>query len=59
MQDRTIEVISQRSEMAATDKLLGIARSEQNPELRRKALVRVGQRRDPRVKELLLEVLSK
>ena len=59
MQDRTIEVISQRSEMAATDKLLAIARSEQNPELRRKALVRVGQRRDPRVKELLLEVLSK
>ena len=59
MQDRTIEVISQRSEMAATDKLLAIARSEQNPELRRKALVRVGQRRDPRVRELLLEVLSK
>ncbi|MEP6731386.1 MAG: HEAT repeat domain-containing protein [bacterium] len=59
MQDRVLDVISQRPETLATDKLLQIARTETNPELRRKAVLRVGQRRDPRVRDFLLEVLSK
>lgn len=59
MQDRALDVIAQRPETAATDKLLQIARTETNPELRRKAIVRVGQRRDPRVRDFLLEVLSR
>jgi hypothetical protein len=59
MQDRALDVIAQRQESAATDKLLQIARSEQNLELRRKAILRVGQRKDPRVRDFLLEVLSK
>ena len=59
MQDRALDVIAQRPETVATDKLLQIARTETNPELRRKAIVRVGQRRDPRVREFLLEVLAK
>ncbi len=59
MQDRALDVIAQRPESAATDKLLQIARSETNQELRRKAVLRVGQRRDPRVRDFLLEVLAK
>lgn len=58
MQDRAIDMISQRQESAATDKLLDIAKNEKNIELRRKALLRVGQRRDPRVREFLLQVLA-
>jgi hypothetical protein len=59
MQDRMLDVISQHSETAATDKLLQVARAESNVELRRKAVQRVGQRRDPRVREFLMEILSK
>jgi hypothetical protein len=59
MQDRMLDVISQHSETMATDKLLQIGRSESNVELRRKAVQRVGQRRDPRVREFLMEILSK
>jgi HEAT repeat protein len=59
MQDRALDVISQRPESIATDKLLQIARNEPNIELRKKAILRVGQRRDPRVREFLLEMLNK
>jgi hypothetical protein len=59
MQDRALDVIAQRPETAATDKLLQIARTETNQELRRKAILRVGQRRDPRVRDFLLEMLNK
>ena len=59
MQDRVLDVIAQRPETSATDKLLQIARTETNTELRRKAILRVGQRRDPRVRDFLLEVLNK
>ncbi len=59
MQDRALDVISQRPESVATDKLLQIARNETNIDLRRKAILRVGQRRDPRVRDFLMEVLNK
>ncbi|MEP7001373.1 MAG: HEAT repeat domain-containing protein [bacterium] len=59
MQDRMLDVISQHSETVATDKLLQVGRSEINVELRRKAVQRVGQRRDPRVREFLMEILGK
>jgi hypothetical protein len=59
MQDRVIDVIAQYQASAVTDKLIEIAKSERNQELRRKAVMRVGQRRDPRVREFLIDVLSK
>jgi HEAT repeat protein len=59
MQDRALDMIAQRPESVATDKLLQIARAEQNIELRRKAILRVGQRRDPRVRDFLLEIVNK
>jgi HEAT repeat protein len=59
MQERALDVISQYSDTAATDKLLQVARTEPNVDLRRRAVQRVGQRRDPRVREFLMDILSK
>lgn len=59
MQERTVDVIAEYSDTSVTDKLLQIARSEPNADLRRRAVQRVGQRRDPRVREFLMDVLSK
>ena len=58
MQDQMLYVYAQRKEPEATDKLLHIARSEKNPDLRRKAVFWLGQRKDPRVKQFLLDLLS-
>ena len=59
MQERALDVISQYPDTVATDKLLQVARTEANPDLRRRAVQRVGQRRDPRVREFLMDILSK
>jgi HEAT repeat protein len=59
MQERALDVISQYPDSAATDKLLQVARTEPNVDLRRRAVQRVGQRRDPRVREFLMDILSK
>jgi HEAT repeat protein len=58
MQEQMLYVYAQRKEPEATDKLLQIARSEKNPELRKKAIFWLGQRKDPRVKQFLLELLN-
>jgi HEAT repeat protein len=58
MQDQMLYVYAQRKEPEATDKLLQIARSEKNPDLRKKAIFWLGQRKDPRVKQFLLDLLN-
>src|SRR5258705_3396645 len=58
MQDQMLFVYAQRKEPEATDKLLQIARGEKNPELRKKAIFWLGQRKDPRVKQFLLDLLN-
>jgi HEAT repeat protein len=58
MQDQMLYVYAQRKETEATDKLLQIARSEKAPELRKKAIFWLGQRKDPRVKQFLLDLLA-
>lgn len=58
MQEQMLYVYSQRRETEATDKLLQIAKSEKNPELRRKAVAWLAQRKDPRVKQFLLDLIS-
>jgi HEAT repeat protein len=58
MQDQMLYVYAQRKEPEATDKLLQIARTEKTPELKRKAIFWLGQRKDPRVKQFLLDLLS-
>jgi HEAT repeat protein len=58
MQDQMLYVYAQRKEGEATDKLLQIARGEKAPELRKKAIFWLGQRKDPRVKQFLLDLLA-
>lgn len=59
MREQLIFVYSQRSEKAAVDRLIQIAKTEKDPELRKKALFWLSQSGDPRVAELLQEILEK
>jgi len=59
MQEQLLDVLAQRPESAATDKLLQIAGDEGNMTLRRRAIQRLTQRRDPRVRQFLLDIVSR
>lgn len=58
MQDQMLYVYAQRKETEATDRLLQIARTEKNPKLRKKAVFWLSQRKDPRVKQYLMELVN-
>jgi HEAT repeat protein len=58
MREQVIFVLSQRGDKAAADKLFDIARSDPDPELRKKALFWLGQMNDPRVAEVLQQILE-
>jgi tetratricopeptide (TPR) repeat protein len=58
MQEQMLYVYAQRRETEVTDKLLQIAKTEKNPELRKKAISWLSQRKDPRVKQFLLDLIS-
>ncbi len=57
--EQLIFVYSQRREPAALDKLLEIARTETNKDLRQKAIFWIGQSSDQRAAEFLLELINK
>lgn len=59
MKEHLIFVLSQRNESAATDKLIAIARNDGNSHLRSRALFWLTQRNDPRVEQLLMEILER
>jgi HEAT repeat protein len=59
MQEQLLDILAQRPESAATDKLILIASDSENVTLRRRAIQRLGQRRDPRVREFLLGIVSR
>ncbi len=59
MQEHILFIYSQRRESAAVDKLMSIARSDPNTEMRKKALFWLGQKNDPRVKQFILELINK
>ncbi len=59
LQVQLLETFGSRSEVAVTDKLLAVAKDEPNTELRRRAVQRLGQRRDPRVQQFLIDLVSK
>ena len=59
MQEQVIFLLSQRREAEATDKLMDIARREQNRELRKNAIFWLGQKKDPRVVQFLMELINK
>jgi HEAT repeat protein len=59
MQEHILFIYSQRREPAATDKLMSIARSDPNMEMKKKALFWLSQKNDPRVKAFILELINK
>ncbi len=54
-----IRILGQREEPAATDKLLEIARTGTDPNLRRSAISALARKNDPRTTKLLLELVEK
>jgi TolA-binding protein len=59
MKEHLIFIYSQNNSRAAVDKLMQIARSEPNPELRKKAVFWLGQSNDPRVPDFLGSLLDR
>ncbi len=58
IKEQLIFTLSQRSEPAAVNKMLDIARNETDAELRKKAIFWLSQSDDPRVVELLMELIE-
>ncbi len=58
MKEQMIFVLSQRKSGPAVDKLLSIAKTDKDPELRKKAIFWLGQSRDPRVQQFLLDIIN-
>jgi len=60
LKDQIIFVFSQRGrDAAAMDKLFAIARADQDPELRKKAIFWLGQSRDPRAQKFLEDLINR
>lgn len=59
LQEQLLDIYSNRSEAASTDTLLQIAQNEQNLSLRKRAVSRLGRRKDPRVTQFLLDLVNK
>ncbi len=58
MQSQLLDIYGGRAETPVTDKLLQVAKDERNVELRKRAVSRLGQRRDPRVREFLIALVN-
>ena len=58
MREQLLFVYSQRDEPAAVDRLLEVARSDPDQELRRKALFWLGQSADPRAAKALQDIIE-
>lgn len=59
MRQRMVFVLSMRSEPAATDKLMALARNDPDPEIRQQAILMLGRSKDPRVAQFLMELIKK
>jgi HEAT repeat protein len=58
IKEQLIWVMSDRRDPAAVDRLIEIAKHDKDPEMRKKAIFWLGQSRDPRVKQLLLDIIN-
>ena len=59
MKDAIISTLSNNGTKAATDKLLAIAKTDQNYTMRRRAVNALGRSEDPRVKDALKDIVEK
>jgi HEAT repeat protein len=58
VKEKLIWVMSESRDRAATDKLIDIAKKDPDREMRKKALFWLGQKNDPRVRQLLVDILN-
>ena len=58
VKEKLIWVMSESRDRAATDKLIEIAQKDPDREMRKKALFWLGQKNDPRVRQLLVDILN-
>lgn len=59
VKEKLIWVMSESRDRAATDKLVEIAQRDSDIEMRKKALFWLGQKNDPRVRQILLDILNR
>jgi HEAT repeat protein len=59
VKEKLIWVLSESDDRAATDKLVEIAQKDANREMRKKALFWLGQKNDPRVRQIIADILTK
>jgi HEAT repeat protein len=60
MKEQVIFVLSQKgNNPSAVDKLMDIAKTDRDPELRKKAIFWLGQSRDPRVQQFLVDLINR
>jgi HEAT repeat protein len=59
LREQLISLYAQRNEPEATDKLMDIARTGTDPDLRRYAISALSRKNDPRTKKLLLEIIDR
>ncbi len=59
VKEKLIWVLSESQDRAATDKLVEIAQKDRDREMRKKALFWLGQKNDPRVRQILVDILTK
>ena len=59
VREKLIWVMSESRDRVATDKLIEIAQKDPDHEMRQKALFWLGQKNDPRVRQILLDILTK
>ena len=59
LREQLISLYAQRPEPEATDKLLDIARTGTDPDLRRYSISALSRKNDPRTKKLLMEIIDK
>lgn len=59
MRQQVVQVLGSRTEPEATDKLLEIARTGTDPQLRQSAISALSRKKDPRTMQLLLELIDR
>ena len=59
IQNQVLFVYSTRHEPAAVDKLMDIAKSDPNIDMRKQALFWLGQKNDPRIKQFIRDLIYK
>jgi HEAT repeat protein len=59
LREQLISLYAQRTDPQATDKLLEIAKTGTDPDMRRMAISALARKNDPRTKQILLEIIDK